>query len=315
MNNSSIDELLAQFNGIDKDGYYGNPDTIINQNKNGLIEILSKFKNDFIETKAVVGFDIYQYSQYDEFPQITIPILIKIMLKKAIENMHRYEKYFFPNRLELTSDNYIDTGDGGFIVFSTPLHALCFIIHFSIVLKQFNSYIFYPVLRDLVKEINIRFALTYDQIYKFNDNIYGTGIINNARILSKDKLNRFLCDENTNEWFLKNINGIDTLRIAHSNHYIFNEMIKEFVNKEMRSLDRFSVFSRNFDNGVQSYGIDSSIIQKIGTIKSKKQVLSIFGIQIQASLAVIDDTDNSKLEALSITVGNLNTEGLMAEES
>lgn len=45
----------------------------------------------------------------------------------------------------------------------------------------------------------------------FFSNFYGSAIINCARIISKDRLNRCLIDAETNKWFLHNTNGIETL--------------------------------------------------------------------------------------------------------
>lgn len=50
-------------------------------------------------------------------------------------------------------------------------------------------------LYEVIGEINLRYSLTYDNLYFYNKNYYGPAIINCARIMSKDKLNRFLLDK------------------------------------------------------------------------------------------------------------------------
>jgi hypothetical protein len=314
MENIDYQKLKETMYSLDKEEYFQNPEEYIENNKKVYFDSIKKLYDENAETRAVIGFDIYKYSQYTEIPQFLIPFLLKNLLEKTVENINKYESFLFQGKFSLDKLNYIDTGDGGYVIFETPIHALTFAIHMSIALRQFNSYLLLPITRDLIKELNVRFSLTYDKVFLLNNNIYGAGIINNSRILSKDKLNRFIIDDNTNEWFLKNMNGIDMIRIVSYSYLSRIDILKKYIVPGITE-DKYGVFSKHYSNGYLLYGIDICNIQKIGIIHVKKLEISIYNIYIQGVLAITSDHNNEESEPISLTLGNLNSEGLVDESS
>jgi hypothetical protein len=152
----------------------------------------------------------------------------------------------------------------------------------------------------------MRYAITYDKIYKFNNNYYGRAIINNARILIKDNLNRCLMDEYTHTWFTTNLDGVENLQIATlddiANIYEFN---KNYDRKLIKEGDEI------FENeSSRRYGIINSDILKIGMIKSKETSLSIYNLHLQVTIRLYNDENREQNRLITVSLGNLNTTGI-----
>jgi len=265
--------------------------------------------NENIPLKSVLGVDIYQYSTgYGVLEQSLIPFLFRRFMETAIEQCFVNHRYIFqkynPKRIH---DHFISTGDGGFFIFDTPLHSLLFAINFAIVLRVYNAFHFYPKLRRIIGSINLRYAITYDKIYKFGDNFFGRAIINNARILQRDNLNRCLFDQNVNKWFLVNIGGVENLQVITMTE-ISN--IEEFLyDYDCSILDDypdeiFGIIEK------RTYGIINSDILKIGIIQSKSTELNIYLLHLQVALKLINDDDPDQTKVFTISLGNLNTSGI-----
>ena len=310
MKKTTMKEMTDLIYSSDRHETFGNIDAFIKDNVVAHEFKVRDYLMQVLEKKAVLGFDIYGYSQYKEVPQALIPFVMKDLLNRTVSNINRYEQFLFDGKFSLTTENYIDTGDGGFVIFDTPLHAICFSIHFSIALRQFNTYVALPLTRDIIKEIDIRFALTYDEVFFLEDNVYGTAIINNARILSKDKLNRFLFDRNSNEWFLKNLNGIEILRNISYSSLHESENFSSYLKPGLVD-DEWGVFNKKFNGGILAFGISDCNTQKIGVIHAKQQEISIFNLQMQFSLSINSESDGTVFEPLVVTVGSLNSAGLV----
>ena len=153
--------------------------------------------------KSILGVDIRQYGSFDDFEQPLIPILYRILFEETINHCLATQEFLFQTYdSDLIGKQTIDTGDGGYIIFDTPLHSLLFASSFAFILRLFNSYHLFPKLRTAIGEINLRYAITYDRLYSIQKNYYGRSIINNSRIIAKDTLNRCLMDEGSYQWFL-----------------------------------------------------------------------------------------------------------------
>jgi len=90
----------------------------------------------------------------------------------------------------------------------------------------------------------------------------GSAIINNAWLLRRDKLNRLLIENNTYEWFLNSIAGVENMMITGLNDISqideFNDYKKYDINDKHNALIRM-------DNDVlYREGISSVDVQKIG---------------------------------------------------
>jgi hypothetical protein len=275
-----------------------------------LFQELTKYVDyEDIPHKSVLGIDIYQYSTgYGTLEQSLIPFLFRRFMETAIEQCFVNHRYIFQKYdAKRIKDHFISTGDGGFFIFDTPLHSLLFAINFAIVLRVYNAFHFYPKLRRIIGSINLRYAITYDNIYKFGDNYFGRAIINCARILQRDNLNRCLFDQNVNKWFLVNIGGIENLQVITMTE-ISN--IEEFLNDYDCSIlddypdEVFGIIEK------RTYGIINSDILKIGFIKSKYTELNIYLLHLQVALKLVNDDDPEQTKVFTISLGNLNTSGI-----
>lgn len=261
-----------------------------------------------IPSKSVLGLDIYQYSTgYGELEQALIPFLFRRFMETTIEQCFANHRYIFQKyNKQYIKDHFISTGDGGFFIFDTPLHALLFAINFAVVLRVYNAFHFYPKLRRIIGSINLRYAITHDNIYKFGNNFFGRALINNARILQRDNLNRCLIDQNVNKWFLVNIGGLENLQVITMTE-ISN--IQEFLEDydcnilEEHPDEIFGIVEK------RTYGIINSDILKIGKIQSKSTELNIYLLHLQVALDLVNDDDLKQTKVFTISLGNLNTAG------
>lgn len=277
-----------------------------------LVKSEMKYDLDKIyDTKAVLGFDIYRYSQYERFEQTLIPHLFKTLYSQTIDSCLRHEPFFFQKTKRSDLEKlFIDSGDGGFQIFDTPMHAIIFAIYFQSNIKRYNSgHITTISVNNIIGEVNLRYSLTWDEVFFSEKNFYGPAIINNARIMAKDKLNRFLLDSYAIKWFNNQINGLDTIQTIN---------IKEdFIN--IPAFSEFDEVKKEKENASGSWsilcdsswsGIISSDILHIGEIKSKLDTLNVYSVHIQAQLRTAGADKLSKLDKIVASLGNLNSSGI-----
>lgn len=257
--------------------------------------------------RSVLGIDIYRYGQYQHLEQTLIPPLFKILMEKAIRLSLENDQFVFQKySRDRILKSFISTGDGGFMMFETPLHALFFVINFEMVVRSYNSYHLFPKLRDIIGSISLRYAITYDTIFQFDNNYYGSAIINNSRILERDSLNRCLVDQNTHDWFLINIDGIENLQM-YSTHDLAN--IYGFHNYDDNFIHNGVNMIINSEQSRRS-GIINSDISRIGQIRSKERLLDIYNLHLQVSMFISADNKKENKRRITISLGNLNTAGV-----
>ncbi len=302
----NYDHILGLMREYDKESIYEKVN-IIPESKE-LYQALA----DYIDLKsfnrvAVLGIDIYRYGQYKHLEQTLIPVLFKILFEKAIRLCLENNQYIFQrytkDRIERS---FISTGDGGFLIFDTPLHALFFAINFEVVVRAYNAYHLFPKLRKIIGSLSLRYAITQDTIFSFENNFYGSAIINNARILEKDSLNRCLMDQNSYDWFLANIDGIENLQI-----YTIDEIsnIQEFQDYDYKYIDEGE--NQIIDTEVsRRTGIINTDILKIGQIHSKEVLMNIYNVHVQVTLKIFADDKKDLKRTITVTLGNLNTSGI-----
>ena len=268
--------------------------------KDNIKEIEKKIGKHIVQ-KAVLGIDIYRYSKYPSLPQTLIPHLFRYLYDATVTNCIEHEPYFFKNITKKSlNDRFIDTGDGGFQIFDNPFHAIIFAIYFQGNIMRYNSNHFNLLgLFDIIDEITLRYALTFDNTYSYEKNFFGSSIINCARIMSKDKLNRFLIDDNTKKWFTKELNGIENL------HCI--ELEKDYKhipffddNDEEEDFDSL-IFTEEGSNILR---VD---LMKIGEIESKLDIISIHNLVLQIMMF----SEGRKFDKYTICLGNINSNGLV----
>ena len=249
--------------------------------------------------RAILGIDIYKYSKYEPQQQVMIPFVFQD-LKKLTESAFFQCESFFSYRYQKDEDGdrFIDTGDGGFIVFLYPIDAVIFAMIFNAYVHLFNSFHIYPKLRKFLGPVTIRYSISYDVLYKIDGNFYGPAIIKSARVMSRDRLNRFLIDEKTYEWFLLNTNGIDNLPFVKKSDL-------SHLNKNV-SKDEFS--TKALDDKVTGGGIRAVFCQKLEKILVKDDGFDIYNLTIQ-SLCSFGGEDEKSISVIS-TIGNMNCSGI-----
>lgn len=257
--------------------------------------------------KSVLGIDIYRYGLYKHLEQVLIPPLFKILFGKAIRLCLENNQFIFQRYTrERIEKSFISTGDGGFVIFDTPLHALFFAINFEMVVRAYNSYHLFPKLRNIIGSISLRYAVTYDTIFLFDNNFYGSAIINNARILDKDTLNRCLIDQQSYDWFLVNIDGLENLQI-YTIENIAN--IYEFLDYDRSYIKNGENEILNLESSRYS-GVINSDILKVGQIQSKESQINIYNLHLQVTMSIFADNKRDTRRVITVSLGNLNTSGI-----
>ena len=299
----SIREILREY---DLESTYEKVN-IIPDNADLYEEISSYIDTESFSRRAVLGIDIYRYGMFKHLEQTLIPPLFKIFFDKAIRLCLEANQYVFQNYNKKSIEKaFISTGDGGFLILETPLHAVLFAINFELVVRSYNAFHLFPKLRKIIGSIELRYAITHDTLFHFDDNYYGSAIINNSRILNKDNLNRCLFDESSYNWFLINCDGIENLQV-YTIHDIAN--IYEFQEYEHKWIDKGENLiippkKSRYD------GIINSDISKIGQIQSKEMYLNIYNLHLQVSMYIRSDASQDKERMITISLGNLNTSGI-----
>jgi hypothetical protein len=257
--------------------------------------------------RSVLGIDIYRYGLYKHLEQVLIPPLFKILFEKAIRLCIENNQFVFQRYTkEKIEKSFISTGDGGFVIFDTPLHALFFAINFEMVVRAYNSYHLFPKLRNIIGSISLRYAISYDTIFVYDNNFYGSAIINNARILDKDTLNRCLIDQPSYDWFLVNIDGLENLQVYTieniANIYEFLDYDRSYIQNGVNEI--LNIESTRYS------GIINSDILKVGQIHSKESFINVYNLHLQVTMSIFADHKEDIRRLITVSLGNLNTSGI-----
>jgi len=276
-----------------------------------LIDALgSYFDHDREITRSVLGIDIYKYSHFEGDRQRIIPVIFKVLYDQTIKHCVEYEPAIFKEAD--FRNRFISTGDGGFHIFDTPIQALAFAVYLQANIATFNAGLMFPGVSRFLGGLTLRYALTRDTVSRIDDNWFGAAIIANARILSRDALNRCLIDEATLAWFRVRIGTIESLVLVDARAF---EEIYDFVRTPQTTK------SFLFSPRLQSAGIEKVPenhvrevnLQKVGVVTSKGAEFDIHNLYIQASLVhVAAHGKESRDTPLVVTLGNLNASGISA---
>lgn len=271
--------------------------------------ILNELEEKHTFEKTVIGLDIYRYSKMENKTQILIPVIFDLLFSQAETWMKQYEKNLIKDDTHL-QDFFIHTGDGGFLLVDNPIIGIVFLLHFYTLLNLYNSGLYLNEYYAITKEIEIRACMTKGSVFKYHSNYFGKAIIQNARILAADKLNRFLIDENVNNWFNKNINGITSLLIRTG------EEFETILNLPKESLKESKIFCYKNYVTIDNIPTGNSSIkhvtkQKIGEISVKEDKNSIYNVEIQRYAFFEIPGTTLKLNNIVITIGNSNAAGLI----
>lgn len=281
-------------------------DTIIKSKMEVLVhESVCDYFKTRVSKKAILGMDIYRYSKFKFHEQSLVPLVFKEIVKLTCGQLSESEPALF-RKYKIKDDTFqfesIDTGDGGFFIFNNPLDAVIFTIYFHALLHLYNSSNLHPYMsnfRKVIGEITIRYALTYDDIYLYDQNYYGSAIITCARILSKDRLNRFLIDKNVVDWYSLKMNSIENLQSIR-----YDDILKIDEFKDIGVLTS-SFFSQPVNK------ICSVDLLKIGELTAKGDSVDIYNLCIKAfMLRKTPILGTKEILKHTFTVGNLNTSGI-----
>lgn len=261
------------------------------------------------EKRAVLGIDVYRYSQLGPLEQSLVPFVLRLLYNQARDWCRTGSAYLFQKYTEQDfADHYIDTGDGGFLLFDTPVHALAFAVDFELALRAFNSFRYYPRLRSVLgTDISLRYAMTYGDVFSFETSFYGPSIITNARLLSKDHLNRFLIDQNTFDWYTKAIRGIENMPCIGLRDL---QSLPDFADYDSSLIDKDEGLYFPRESSPKDTPWKDVDVLKLGDVPAKSQTVCVYGLHIHYLSMLVDDSDNTKRVRFTISLGNLNTSGI-----
>jgi hypothetical protein len=250
--------------------------------------------------KTVLGVDIFEYSKMEDAKQFYVPYIVQNMFDLTIENLLKKESMFFQKKeLDEIILRKIDTGDGFFILLDNPLKALIFLFHFCVQIELILTRNSLSGLMKCVNDYTFRYSISTGGTYFYNNKYYGESIIKCSRILSLDKLNRFLIDKESYFWFYNNSDGLDTLRM-YTSKKIKEHSVSLVVDEKGKSL----IFPEITDE----LPIINTIIQKIGNVQSKKDIVDVYSVFIQLRIKYV--LGDEREAPLVISIGNLNSSGL-----
>ena len=272
----------------------------------------------FTEKKhTVVGIDIYQYSSFPTNKQIFIPHLFELIYNQTWDLITQNYSFIFQdyhkfgdlrnNEDIVPKEYFISTGDGGYQILETPIHAILFILTFATIVRLYNSDLFMRKLHAKIGNIELRYTITLDDLYKYRKNFYGAAIINNSRILSKDKLNRLLIDKNAYEWFLTRTIGIENLMSLGLSDLKDIEEFASYTKNKMEDGNNALIQKEN--NKTDKEGIKAIDVQRIGKIKQKQTELEVYNLHIQAVIHYSHFLQSGG-KIITVSVGNLNISGI-----
>ena len=251
--------------------------------------------------RSVLGIDIYQYSRMPGECQRLVPTLFKLLYDTAWSLCCEKERFIFGS--SEPPDAFVPTGDGGFKIFATPLQAIVFAVYFEVGLAAFNGYFLFPALRGMLGALSVRYALTHDLLIEQDNNFYGAAIINNARILARDALNRFLIDGYTVDWFQKNLLTLESLLTLTADDLRQISALNQADDKVVTDL---------FDTTISQQGFKTVHLQKIGVVTSKQTTLDVYSLMLQVALSQDDGRIDTAKRKVVVSIGNLNPTGVSA---
>ena len=274
-------------------------------------DIQGKSDYPIIEKRTVLGFDMLGYSQMEKEKQNMIPFLLSLLLNKTYESLIESEKFlFYMYDMNKLKKGFIHIGDGGFQILPNPLYGIVFALHFEMNLRSFNSGRIYPHFSKYLKGVKVRYTEAFDDLFRYNGNFFGPAIIKASRIISRDKLNRFLMDQDSYDFFLHEFNGVETLSMMSQ------EMIqksKYFAEFDYSKYDRKKGLVIR-DSSEAGSTIENIIIQDIGFIDTKSESYSVYNFFCQFSFDHYEENSkepHKNYNRIRVSLGNLNPQGLV----
>ena len=260
--------------------------------------------------RIALGFDILEYSKYSEEKQNLIPFVLSLLMDKTFDSVSRDEEFlFYMFSKKRFRKGFLHTGDGGFLILPNPLYGIVFALHFEMNLRSFNSGRIYPHLSRFIGKFDLRYVMGYGDVFHYEKNFFGPAIIIASRIMSRDKLNRFLIDQESYDYFLSEFNGVETLSMMSQ------EMILR--TKSFQKFDKSKFNREGFvmgDATKETPGIENIFIQNIGKIDIKEQKFNVYNFFCQFSFDHYEENSkepHKNYNRIRVSLGNLNPQGLV----
>lgn len=292
--------LLDKLDSVSEEQY----EKYYKQKKDWIDDLL---RSDF----SILGIDIYRYSTLTFENQLIIPIVFRGILRKTVQDILNHDTYIFSGYKDLDGflKYFIDTGDGGFFIFPSPLQSFIFALFFQSNLRLFNTGMLHPfLLKDLKHNdqnttTELRYAITYGSVYKMSPNYYGPAIIDCSRLLSKDRLNRCLMDHRSFIWFEKYCGGVENL-----SNLDYEEIQDRKIAGVSECPPECKLFFFGRSNSTDSNMINRIDVQKLDDIRAKQQSYSAYNLHVQFKYT---EEVNGKNQKMTVSLGNLNPQGLV----
>ena len=263
------------------------------------------------DKRSVVGYDIYQYSQYNTTQIRYVPMVFDLIIDATLSLCCHLERTLFTKNKDTYLARLQHTGDGGYLFLKTPLHAVIFNTYFYFCLRLLNSCFLFKQAYTLIgadeRPLTVRSAITYDDSFEYmtiKDELHGRGgrsgsaVVSCARILARDRLDRCLIDNETYQFFSGNFFGIENLSSYDVNmitHWLHNQI--ENGRNGMDSSRPEMTFVSNLLQPIRTTlnnrnnGYLECRTHKIGKVTSKNEKLDVYNVEIKAMISVIEVID------------------------
>lgn len=257
--------------------------------------------------QSVVGVDIYRYSQFPAETQRLVPLVFDYIYRWTVQETTTREPMILAE--SDLQGRFISAGDGGFQIVDSPLQALVFAIFMQANVQSFNAGFVLPRLRRCLGEpLTLRYAITQDTLFQLDDNWFGSAIISNARVLSRDRLNRCLIDERSIAWFCEFLGSIESLQMRTIKSLRSIPNLLAHPDAEVKSLIFAAAPGSPSPNNFRACNV-----QKIGVVTAKQDELNLYNLHVQIGLVYSATHEGASANhPMMVTIGNLNTSGITA---
>lgn len=278
-------------------------------------KVISEYLNvSEMQSWTILGIDIYRYSQYPSLPQALVPLWFYRIYSGALSFLEDECPIFDKKINGDLREHFISTGDGGFQILPTPLHAIKLLCILQLMIDRYNGGRLYPHLHSTLNNISLRYCIAQGPVFRVNHthyhNFYGPAIIDCARILSKDKLNRVLIDDKTYEWFMKSIAGVENLSLETWDRLAGLPDLHQYNLQKLDPLilQKSILCEMSEKSNPNPDRIIDCNCMKLSSVKAKENTFNIYNLYLKLQVNEIIRLNVEK--PLIVAVGNLNVAGI-----
>ena len=265
---------------------------------------------------AVLGLDVYQYSQHSRAFLDFVPPIFDLFFRLSIKLCLTLEPWLFPIKEEEFLFRAKHTGDGGLVLFDSPIHALVFNVYFHFCNALMNAGLIYQKITAFfeqsrkdnsnskgglgeepvaVERIVFRSAMAQGVCYDYNPTqrnkmYFGDAYLNCARVLSKDNLDRFLIDQTVRDFFVHWFQGIENL--PECDPELFRRQMMEWqkaTSKNPHQMGKGGLHSFLFQSTNHPFHPNNNAFVegrsiKLGKTRSKLTLLDIYNLEVKVRI-------------------------------